>query len=122
MKPGEDPQPDAQTSGPPERFAENQFYHALSMQTRRRILAHLLACEQRTVEELVDVLCGWEVATSPMVDSTRAEQLRIELVHHHLPLLEEASLLRWDRASGEVTIEPLSRPVEQLIQQSIEAE
>ena len=118
MRPDEDPQPDARKSEAPGRFAENRFYQALSVQTRRRVLAHLLTRDHCTV----DVLVGWEVTTSPMVDSARAEQLRIGLVHRHLPLLEEAALISYDRASGEVAIEPLSQPVEQLIQQSIEAE
>lgn len=122
MRPDEDPQPDARKSEAPGRFAENRFYQALSVQTRRRVLAHLLTRDHCTVDELVDVLVGWEVTTSPMVDSARAEQLRIGLVHRHLPLLEEAALISYDRASGEVAIEPLSPPVEQLIQQSIEAE
>lgn len=122
MRPDEDPEPDVRRGEAPERFAEDQFYQALAAQDRRRILAHLLTRGTCTLEELVDVLSGWEAATSRVVDSTQAEQLRVELVHSHLPLLEEANLLGYDRSADEITIEPLSQPVERLIRQSIEAE
>lgn len=111
-----------QHEAPPSLFAEDQFYRALTARQRRRILAHLLSCERCTVQELVDVLCGWEAATSRTVDSTQAEQLRIELTHRHLPLLEEADLLDYDRDADEVTLEPLPDPVERLVRQSIAAE
>lgn len=122
MSPDDDPESDIRRGEVPERFAEDQFYQALAAQHRRRILAHLLTCGTCTLEELVDVLSGWEATTSRVVDSTQVEQLRVELVHSHLPLLEEADLLGYDRSADEITIEPLSQPVERLIRQSIEAE
>ncbi len=122
MRPDDDQQSDPRTGEIPERFADDQFYQALAERRRRRILAHLLSCKRCPVEELVDVLCGWEAATSRTVDSSQAERLRIELTHHHLPLLEEAELLSYDRDADEVTVESLSESVEQLIRRSVEAE
>lgn len=107
---------------PPALFADDKFYRALTARRRRRILAHLLACDRCTVAELVDVLCGWEAATSRTVDASEAEQLRIELLHRHIPMLEDAGLLRYDQDADEVTAEALSEPVEQLVRQSVEAE
>jgi ribosome biogenesis protein Tsr3 len=74
------------------------------------------------VDELVDVLCGWEATTESIVDAKRATQLRIELVHRHLPVLSAAGLVSYDRAADEVAIEPLSHPVKQLVRRSIDAE
>jgi len=122
MRPDDDAQSDVRASEVPERFADDQFYQALAERRRRRILAHMLACDRCTVEELVDVLCGWEAATSRTVDASAVEQLHIELGHRHLPQLEEAGLLRYDRDAGEVIAESLSAPVEQLVRRSIEAE
>lgn len=111
-----------QDETPPTLFADDQFYQALADRRRRRILAHLFSCGRCTVEELVDVLCGWEAATSRTVDSSQAEQLRLELTHRHLPLLEDAALLSYDRDTDEVSIETLSELVEQLVRRSVEAE
>lgn len=103
-------------------FANDQFYQALAARPRRRALAHVLTAERATVEELVDVLCGWEAAENRAVDSARAAQIRVELAHQHLPLLAEADLVSYDRDTGEVGVEAHDPAVERLVRRSIEAE
>lgn len=106
----------------PDRFADDRFYRALAAQPRRRTLGHLLACDRCTVDELVDVLCGWEATTDRVVGPERALQYRIELIHRHLPVLEAAGLVSYDRSTDEVAVEPLAESVERLVRRSIEAE
>lgn len=121
--PDERPWADAEANEePPARFADDVFYRALAAQPRRRLLSYLLDREQCSIEELVDVLCGWETTSSRMVDSERAHQVHIELVHNHLPLLEAAGLLQYDPSDGEVVAEPLAAPVGELIRRSVQAE
>lgn len=113
---------EAEPNEPSRRLADDQFYRALAARPRRHVLAHLLAREECSVQELVDVLCGWETTNGQVVDAARAEQLHIELIHRHLPLLEEASLLSYDRHANEVAVASVSPQVERLVRESVEAE
>ncbi|AEN05657.1 hypothetical protein Halar_1956 [halophilic archaeon DL31] len=114
--------PNSAASDVPNRFADNGFFRALAAQPRRRTLAYLLSTEQCSVDDLVDVLCGWETVDTRMVSPDRAEQLDIELIHVHLPALEQAGLIDYDSAGREVALKPLAESVKRLIQQSVEAE
>lgn len=106
----------------PSLFADDELYRALAARPRRRLLAHLLAREQCSLEELVDVLAGWETEPGAPVGPERAEQVRTDLFHHHLPRLEEAGLLSWDRERDTVSAEPLEEPVAELVRTSVRAE
>jgi hypothetical protein len=106
----------------PSLFADDELYRALAARPRRRLLAHLLACEQCSLEELVDVLAGWETDPGTTVGPERARQVRTALLHHHLPQLEDAGLLTYDRERDAVRAESLEQPVADLVRTSVQAE
>ncbi len=102
----------------PAQFDDDEFYRALAAQPRRRVLAHLLGREQCSVEELADVLCGWE-SEEGMVSPERHREVRIALVHSHLPRLEAAGLVSYDPEAERVTTVSLPGSVERLFQYSV---
>lgn len=88
-----------------ERGREGVAPEALPAGTVCRLLAHpvrrecvrLLAAEDRTVrvEELIELLL--QESPGSVAPDTDREQLRISLVHVHLPDMEVNGLVRWDR-------------------------
>ena len=110
------------TGDVPTRFGDDDFYRALTAQPRRRLLAYLLTHKQCPIDELVDVLCGWESVTNTHVDADEKEMIQTELHHAHLPTLEDAGLLTYNRSDEMVTVESLEQPVKRLIWQSVQAE
>lgn len=103
-------------------FSDDAFYHALAAQRRRQILGYLLEHDESTVDELVEVLCGWEATADAMVSAERYSQLQTAVVHNHLPCLVEAGLVRHDRDAGTVTLCELDRPVQAVIEWSLDGE
>ena len=71
----------------------NTLYRSLQRPVRRRLLFNLL--EHNPKDALL-------VPENVHVGETELDRLNLELIHHHLPLLEEAGLIRWDRESGRV--------------------
>jgi DNA-binding transcriptional ArsR family regulator len=114
--------PHSEVSDAPKRFADDDFFRALSSQMRRRLLAFLLVNERCTTDDLVDVLCGWESVDTLIVPPECAEEVEIELFHVHLPLLEQAGLISYDDEAGDVALERLAEPVRAFIQGTVEAE
>lgn len=102
------------------RLSDDRLYRALASTRRRRLLWLLLEEGRCTVEESVRVLLGWPV-TEPdameIPDDRRG--IHIELVHVHLPLLEDSGIVSYDTKDGIVELEPLEPPVEELIRRSI---
>lgn len=102
------------------RLSDDRLYRALASTRRRRLLWLLLEEERRPVEEAVSVLLGWDVSTAEgMKTPEDRRRLVIELVHVHLPLLEESGIVSYDRKSGFVELETLDPPVEALIRRSV---
>lgn len=94
------------TTGEPSLDAHDELYAALSNVQRRRLLAYLLEeNEEITLDEAARVLAGWDAVESGAI-STRDdyEDVRVELHHRHLPILENAGLVRYD--SADRVIEP----------------
>jgi len=108
---------------PLSRFADDEFYRALSSRRRRRILAFLLNERECSRDELATVLAEWE-STDMGSMSTRNDYDRIQLDLHHiqLPTLAENDLVAYDPERGTVTIEPLETETRALIRRCIEAE
>ncbi|MFC6872138.1 DUF7344 domain-containing protein [Halobellus marinus] len=107
----------------PPRLAEDRFYRALAASQRRRLLYYLLAEEESYVDELATVLGGWNAtATGTMHTSADRSELRLTLVHNHLPLLTEAGLIDYNPQDGTVQIAPLHPRVADIIRWSITAE
>lgn len=107
----------------PPRLAHEQFYRALAPPPRRRLLYYLLAEKESTVDELATVLSGWQATTTGTMHTTAdRSDIRLSLVHNHLPRLAEAELIDYDPSDGSVQIAPLHPRVTTIIRQSIEAE
>ena len=108
---------------PSPRFAEDEFYRVLASSHRRRLLYYLLENEDSTVEELTSILSGWEATTSgTMQTPIERSEIRLQLVHNHLPQLADLDLIAYDVDVGTVHLETLHPRVKDVIQQSIEAE
>lgn len=79
----------------------NHVFEALANKRRRYTLYILLEREQGQVEDLAVQIVAWERGTSVNeVPSEIAERVRAELVHSHLPKLEDYGLIEYDRRSG----------------------
>lgn len=107
----------------PPRLAEDQFYLALAAPQRRRLLYYLLAEQESTVEELTTVLSGWNATTTgTMHTSSDWSELRVALVHNHLPRLADVGLIDYDPQDASVQLASLHPQVADIVRQSIEAE
>ena len=112
----------AEEDSPP-RLAEDQFYRALAALQRRRLLYYLLAEKESTVEELATVLSGWKATTTGTMQTSAGRlELRLSLVHNHLPRLAEAGLIDYDPDDGSVQLASLHPRVTNIIRQSVEVE
>jgi DNA-binding transcriptional ArsR family regulator len=108
---------------PPPRLAEDQFYRVLAASNRRRLLYHLLGEEESSVDELATVLSEWQATiTGTTHTSADRSELRLTLVHNHLPGLDEAGLIDYNPQSESVQLSALHPQVTDIICQSIEAE
>lgn len=71
----------------------DDLFRALASSTRRRLLSVLASEASLTLEELADILVGWESTSDGPVGPDERAQVKIELVHAHLPLLSDAGLI-----------------------------
>ncbi|WP_144902827.1 DUF7344 domain-containing protein [Halobellus captivus] len=102
------------------QLSDDRLYHALASETRRRIVYFLLEEEQATIETLATVLAGWDAdETGTMATETNRDRILIELSHSHLPRLDEAEVVTYDRQSGDVHIEPLDPLLSALVSKSV---
>lgn len=107
----------------PPRLADDQFYRALASSHRRHLLYCLLETEERTVEELASVLSGWEAtAAGTLYTAADRSEVRLQLLHNHLPQLDDAGLIEYDPNSGTVRLRSLQPRPTDIIRQSVEAE
>lgn len=94
------------------------FYTILAAEPRRRVLRELLTRRGPiTVERLAVGIAGSGGATpesdpdvrtaSGSPSDRRHEDAALALRHVHLPLLEDAGVLTWDRESGLVALTPV---------------
>lgn len=111
------------TEGLSPRLAEDQFYQALASTQRRRLLYCLVENGENTVGDLASVLSGWEVtATGTMYTQSDRSAIVLQLLHNHLPRLDDADLIAYDADAKTVQLEPLHPRVREIIRQSVEAE
>ncbi|WP_135305228.1 ArsR/SmtB family transcription factor [Haloarcula amylovorans] len=92
----------AATRPPPD-----DLFRALANTKRRQLLALLAAQETIALDDLTDILVGMATTTDGPAGPDEWAQVKIELVHAHLPLLTEASLVDYDEDSGEVRLTSL---------------
>ncbi|WP_256301388.1 DUF7344 domain-containing protein [Haloarchaeobius salinus] len=116
---GGDPRGETTAAG----LADDQLYRGLAAAERRRVLYSLLTRGPSTVDELATLLAGWRATDrGRMVPADARRTLLTELIHVHLPLLEEAGLVVRDDDSGSIEVGPLDPAVEELVRESIAAE
>jgi hypothetical protein len=72
-------------------------YRVLANEDRQTILHVLEATTTLTLDELT------EEVVARKRDSTSTKQTRIALVHQHLPLLEDAGVVQYDRETEHIT-------------------
>lgn len=107
----------------PPRLADDQFYRALTSSHRRRLLYYLFENEESTAEELASVLSGWEAtATGTMYTASDRSEIRLQLLHKHLPRLADAGLIEYVSSNDTVRLESLHPQVRDVIRRSVEAE
>lgn len=75
----------------------DQVYRALSQPVRRQLLLTLQKGTPCTVEEIAAMQSGAE---------NQAEDVVVKLHHVHLPLLDDAGFIEWDRESETITKGP----------------
>ncbi|MFC6973692.1 hypothetical protein ACFQL1_01775 [Halomicroarcula sp. GCM10025709] len=95
--------------------APDALFRALAHRQRRRLLATLVSTDRSAVADLVDVLAGWESTEDGPVGPDDWRTLRAQLLHSHLPLLDEAGLIDYDGAAGVVTLASVPEPVTELL-------
>lgn len=81
----------------------SRIFAALTNQRRRYILYYLRDNDQAQTNELATQIVSWE-QDIPLKDvpSEEAEQVQVNLVHSHLPKLEDYGLVEYDRRSETV--------------------
>jgi len=84
--------------------ADGAVFHSLCDRQRRRVLGLLRGREEPVwLDTLATFLAAEESETVPgEVTSAQARRFRADLVHDHLPRLESAGLVRWNRDDGSV--------------------
>jgi len=97
----------------------DELFGVLSDRTRRRILWFLLEESRTTVDELADLLLGWEISGDGVAGPEERDGVLVSLHHVHLPRLADAGLVRYDADSGagasEIRIAQLSDAVRDLV-------
>ena len=102
---------------------DDRLYRALASRPRRRLLYYLSDIERATVDELADVLVGWETSQrGGMATEAARDRTETELRHSHLPTLADAGLVTYDRQTGRVECAPLDTAVSDLLTRSVAAE
>lgn len=85
----------------------DQLLEALSQPTRRHIVASLTKHDPRT-EGALD-------PTTLTPDDRRRKQFKLELRHNHLPWLDDAGYVHWDRDANTITRGPKFDEIEPLL-------
>lgn len=102
----------------------DDLYAALARHPRRRVLSYLLQQPTATVDELADLLVGWEAAASDRaMGPDERTRVLLELVHVHLPHLDDADLVVYDAeadADAEATANEVRlRPIDEQVREAI---
>ncbi|MDS0282009.1 winged helix-turn-helix domain-containing protein [Haloarcula onubensis] len=91
----------------------DDLFKALASDTRRRLLAALPADSAMTLDELTDVLVGWQSTADGPAGPDEWAKVKIELVHAHIPLLVDAGLVTCD--DEEIARATYPEPVMELV-------
>ena len=88
----------------------NELFKMLSHEHRRRIL---MAVARDSPQD--DEITSKSVANEHEKDDDATKLLKQQLYHVHLPKLDEARLIDWDRDSGLITRQPRFEEIEPLL-------
>jgi len=103
----------AATGGDTDYPPPDDLFKALASGKRRRLLAALPAESSMALDELTDILVGWQSTADGPADRDEWAKVKIELVHAHLPLLADAGLVTYD--DEEVARTAYPEPVKELV-------
>lgn len=93
----------------------SQLFKALAGPRRCHVLSVLLDHPEISVDELTDIVVGWHTTIDGPSGPDEWAQVKIELVHAHLPLLDDVGLVEFDTEADEVRLQSLAEPVESLV-------
>ena len=88
----------------------SDLFEALSHEYRRRVLIAVAQQNPQDEDEIVS-----EATDDDHEDDEALEQLQLELYHAHLPKLDEAGFIDWDRESETITRGPRFEEIEPLL-------
>ena len=91
----------------------DDLFKALANSKRRRVLAALPDGSEMSVDELTDILVGWQSTADGPANPDEWAKVKIELVHAHLPLLADAGLVTYE--DEEIGRAAYPEPVEELV-------
>jgi len=91
----------------------DELFKALANSKRRRLLAALPPDSPMPLDDLTDVLVGWQSTADGPADPDEWAKVKIELVHAHLPLLDDAGLITYEDEEIERVAYP--EPIEELV-------
>jgi DNA-binding transcriptional ArsR family regulator len=88
----------------------------LGSKRRRYVLYVLQNRKKATFKEVTERVAIWETETvSEELDERTRENIRVNLHHSHLPKLEDAGMITYDRQSGAVYLRDLSDTMEEIL-------
>lgn len=91
----------------------SEMLEALADERRRYVLYHLREEGGSELEEVVEQVAAWTTGRPPdELDERTKRKVRSELHHVHLPKLENAGIIGYDRRHGSVSFRTLSSDVE----------
>ncbi|WP_440989653.1 DUF7344 domain-containing protein [Haloarchaeobius baliensis] len=103
-------------------LTDDQLYRALAATDRRRVLYSLLTTGPASPDQLATLLAGWQATDSGrLVTAADRDRRLTELVHVHLPLLEDAGLVDRDEVADTVEIGALDPAVANIVRESVGA-
>jgi DNA-binding transcriptional ArsR family regulator len=86
----------------------DEILGSLSNTQRRRVMLYLQEEDSASKSEIVHHLITWKYDSHPDEVSDKAvKRVRIDLHHKHLPKLEDAGLIEYDRRSEMVLVRDL---------------
>ena len=93
----------------------DDLFKALAGPRRVTVLSILLDDPDRSVDELTDIIVGSDTTVAGPAGPDEWAQVKIELVHAHLPLLADVDLVDYDGVDDSVRLKDLAPPVERAI-------
>jgi hypothetical protein len=89
-----------------------KFLDTIADKRRRYVLYTLQNEGDSKFEDVIEQIAAWETGTPPEgLDERTKRGVRISLHHTHLPKLEDAGAIRYDRRTGSLSLRRLPDPL-----------